>query len=100
MAESFENSGKVSFRHRRSVNLMGLFFCFYCAKNFLVQNECIFLKFFSFTMFTFMKIEQNYIFLLINGNCEDLRGKKPKIIFRKNHTREDEHDSNRYDTKH
>ena len=31
---------------------------FLLPKNFLVQNECIFLKFFSFT---FTKIEKNYI---------------------------------------
>ena len=36
-----------------------------------VQNECMFLKFFSFT---FVKIAQNCIFVLVRLNSADLRG--------------------------
>ena len=47
VAESFENSRKAGFSQRRCANLMGLGFfkCFYYTTNFLVQNECMFLKF-------------------------------------------------------
>ena len=50
VVESFENSRKVS--QGRCVNLMRL--VFYYVTNLLLQNECMFLKFFSFT---FMKVE-------------------------------------------
>ena len=71
VVESYENSRKVSFSQRHCVNLMRLFFlkCFYSVTNFLVQNECMFLKLFSFT---FMKIEQDYHLFQIHLNSADL----------------------------
>ena len=48
----------------------------------LFPNECMLLKFFSFT---FVKIEQNCIFILVLLNSADLP-------FHKNNTAKDEHD--------
>ena len=70
VVESFENSRKASFSQRRCVNLMRSFLkCFYYVTNFLVQNECMFLKLLSFT---FMKIEQDYHLFQIHLNSADL----------------------------
>ena len=53
MAESLENS-----RTKRCVNLMGLFlFNVFITLRTLVQSECMFLKFFSFT---FVRFEQYF----------------------------------------
>ena len=66
VVESFENLRKVSFSQRplRKFNEFGFFNCFDYVTNFLVQSECMLLKFFSFT---FMKIEQNYLLFLIHA---------------------------------
>ena len=70
-AERFENSKFVKPATLREFN--GAFFniCFYYATNFLIHNEYMLLKFFSFT---FMKIEQNCIFFPIHLNGADLHG--------------------------
>ena len=76
----------------RKFNGFGFFLCFYYATNFLVQNECMFLEFFSFN---FKKIKRNYPLFLILLNSADLRGDNQRLYFtKKKHTPEDEHDGN------
>ena len=64
----------------RNVQCTSTYTCFYYVTNFLVQNKCMFLKFFSFT---FMKIEQNYLLVLIHLNSADLRGNSRRLYFTK-----------------
>ena len=57
----------------RKFHWVGFLKCFYYVTNCLVEKECTFLKFLSFT---FMKIEENYLLFLIHLNSADLRGNK------------------------
>ena len=90
VVESFENLRKVSFSQRtlRKFNEFGFLNCFDYVTNFLVQSECMLLKFFSFT---FMKIEQNYLLFLVHARTYE---ETARDYISQNHTPKDEKDGN------
>ena len=71
---------------------------FFYVTDILVQNKCMFLKLFSFT---FMKIEQNYLVLLMHLNNADLTGNGHKLYFTKTTLQKMRKTAmDKYDTKH
>ena len=82
MVKSFENSRKVSFSQPHCINFMGLVF-----KNVFIRLQTSYFKINAC-------FGSSFPLLLMHLSSADLRGKKPDIIIKKNHTPEDEKDSN------